>query len=68
MEGVDYDESFARSIRFESARALVALTASMGWELDQMDAAIAFLYAKMEEDTYVDISKRVAPVGGDNRA
>ena len=46
MEGVDYDETFAPTVRFESVRALVALAASMGWELDQMDVATAFLYAK----------------------
>lgn len=39
----------------------------MEWELDQMDVATAFLYAKLEEETYVDITEGVAPVGGDNR-
>ena len=33
-EGVDYDETFASTVRFESVRALVALAGSMGWELD----------------------------------
>ena len=67
MEGVDYDETFAPTVRFESVRALVALAASMGWELDQMDVATAFLYAKLEEETYVDIPEGVAPTGGVNR-
>ena len=34
IEGVDYDETFATTLRFESMRALVALAASMGWELN----------------------------------
>ena len=34
MEGVDYDETFAPTVRVECVRALVALAASMGWELD----------------------------------
>ena len=67
MEGVDYDETFAPIVRFESVRALVALAASMGWELDQMDVALAFLYAKLEKETYVDIPEGVAPTGGVNR-
>ena len=67
MEGVDYDETFAPTVRFESVRALVALAASMGWELDQMDVATAFLYAKLEEETFVDIPEGVAPVGEGNR-
>ena len=34
MEGVDFDETFAPTVRFESVRALIALAASMGWQLD----------------------------------
>ena len=67
MEGVDHDETFAPTIRFESVRALVALAASMGWELDQMDVATAFLYAKLEEETFVDIPEGAVPVGEGNR-
>lgn len=35
MEGIDQNETFALPIRFEIVRALVALAASLGWELDQ---------------------------------
>ena len=51
MEGVDNDETFALAVRFKIVRALVAVAASMGWELDHMDLATAFLYAKVEEET-----------------
>ena len=67
MEGVDYDETFAPTGRFESVRAPVALAASIGWELDQMDVATAFLYAKLEEDNFVDIPEGVVPVGEGDR-
>ena len=63
MEGVDFDETFAPTVRFESVRALIALAASLGWQLDQMDVTTAFLYAKLEEETYVDIPEGVAPGG-----
>ena len=55
MEGIYYDETFAPTVRFESVRTLVALAASMGWELDRMDVATAFLYAKLEEEMYINI-------------
>ena len=48
-------------------RELVAMAASLGWELDQMDVATAFLYADLEEKTYVDILEGVAPVEGGDR-
>ena len=64
MEGLDYDETYAPIVRFESVRALVAMAASLGWKLDQMDVATAFLYANLEEETYVDIREGVAAVGG----
>ena len=67
MEGVDYDETFAPRVCFESVRALVALAASTGRELDQMGVAIAFLYAKLEEETYVDIPEGVVPLGEGDR-
>lgn len=75
MEGLDYHETFAPIVRFESIRALMALAASMGWELDQMEVATAFAkfvhfiraYAKLEEETFVDLAKVVAPVGEGNR-
>ena len=46
---------------------VVALVAFMGWELDQMDVATAFLYAKLEEGTFVDILEGVAPDGEGDR-
>lgn len=43
--------------------ALVVLVAS----LDEMDVSTAFLYTKLEEETYVDIPEGVAPIGGEGR-
>ena len=63
VEGLDYEETFTPTVRFESVRPLVALAARMGWLLDQMDVATVFLYADLEEETFVEIPMRVAPVG-----
>ena len=59
----DYEGKFASTVRFESVRALVAMAARVGWELDQMDVTTAFLYAELEEETYVEIPEGVAQVG-----
>ena len=60
VEGVDYEETFAPTVRFESVRALVALAAGTGWHLDEMDVATTFLYAELEEETFVEIPEGVA--------
>ena len=39
----------------------------MEWELDQMDVATTFMYAKLEEGTYVDITEGVVLVRGEGR-
>ena len=66
VEGLDYNETYP-TVRFESVRALVAMEASLGWEVDQMDVATAFLYADLEEETYVGIPEGVASVDGGDR-
>ena len=63
VKGLDYEETFAPTIRFESVKALVALAVGMGSELDHMDIASAFLYADLEEEFFLEIPERVAQVG-----
>jgi hypothetical protein len=36
VEGVDYDEIFARVARYTSIRTIIALVVSMGWKLHPM--------------------------------
>ena len=67
MEGLDYDKTLATTVRFENVRALIAMAASLEWELDQMDVYTAFLYADLEEGNFVDIPEGVAPVGEGDR-
>ena len=62
VEGLDYEETFSPTVRFESVRALVALVAGIGSHLDQMNVATAFLYAELEEETFVEIPEGVAPM------
>ena len=47
-EGIDYEETFAPVARYNSIRAIMALTSMMKWDLHQMDAKTAFLNGVIE--------------------
>ena len=53
VEGVDYDQTFSPTVRFESIRQMVALGASKGLEMHQMDVTTKFLYAPLDEEVYM---------------
>ena len=53
VKGVDYDQTFSPTVRFESIRQMVALGASKGLEMHQMDVTTAFLYAPLDEEVYM---------------
>ena len=54
VEGVDYDQTFSPTVRFESIRQMVALGASKGMHMHQMDVTTAFLYAPLKEEVYME--------------
>ena len=54
VEGVDYDQTFSPTVRFESIRQLVALGASKGLQMHQMDVTTTFLYAPLEEEVFME--------------
>jgi hypothetical protein len=54
VEGVDYDETFAPVSRYTSIRTIIALVASMGWKLHQMDVKTTFLNGEIEEEVYIE--------------
>ena len=54
MEGVDYDQTFSPTVRFESIRQMVALGTSKAMLMHQMDVTTAFLYAPLEEEVYME--------------
>jgi hypothetical protein len=53
IEGVDYDETFSPVARLTSLRLLMAVVASKGLRLHQMDADTAFLNGKLDEEVYM---------------
>ena len=54
VEGVDYDETFALFARYTSIKALISITAQMGWKIHQMDVKTAFLNGIIQEEVYVE--------------
>jgi hypothetical protein len=54
IEGVDYDETFASVARYTSIRAVISITAEMGWKIHQMDVKTAFLNGLIEEEVYIE--------------
>jgi hypothetical protein len=54
IEGVDCDETFAPVARYTSIRSIIALVASMGWKLHQMDVKTTFLDGEIEEEVYIE--------------
>ena len=51
-EGIDYEETFAPVTKYTSIRAIMALTAKLGWKLHQMDMKTNFLNVVVEEEVY----------------
>jgi hypothetical protein len=54
VEGVDYEETFVLVARYTSIRSIIALVASMGWKLHQMDVKTTFLNGEIEEEVYIE--------------
>ena len=54
VEGIDYDQTFSPTFRFESIKQMMALGASRGMSMHQTDVTTAFLYAPLEEEVYME--------------
>ena len=52
-EGIDYNETFAPVVRYDSVRALLALAAQQNYEISQFDVKTAFLYGELDEEIYM---------------
>lgn len=52
--GIDYNEVFAPIARWDTIRVILALAASKGWNVFQLDVKSAFLHGELSEDVYVN--------------
>ena len=53
IEGIDYEETFAPTAKFNTIRLLLSLANSLQWPVEQCDIDTAFLNANLEEDIYM---------------
>ena len=53
VPGIDYEETFAPVVRFESIRTVIALAAQQSLKLHQMDVKTAFLNGELKESVYM---------------
>jgi hypothetical protein len=52
--GIDYEETFAPTLRYESLRLLLAIATKYDLEIEQMDVVSAYLSGKVEEELYME--------------
>jgi hypothetical protein len=53
LEGIDYEETFAPTAKWNTICLTLALAAQKGWKIHQMDVKIAFLNGGLQEDVYM---------------
>jgi transposase InsO family protein len=52
--GIDYTETFSPVVRYDTLRILIALTTLYDWEIDHVDAVVAFLQGNIDEEIYME--------------
>lgn len=67
VEGVDYDQTFSPTVRFESIRQMVAMGTSKAMLMHQMDVTTAFLYAPLDEEVFMEQPEGTVKEGEENQ-
>ena len=53
QEGIDYDETFAPTTKWNTIQLTLALVAHKGWKVRQMDVKSSFLNRGLQEEVYM---------------
>lgn len=64
QEGVDFTDTFSPVAKMTSVKLLLALAASNGWSLSQMDVTNAFLHSTLDEEIYMSLPLGYTPPPG----
>ncbi|KAL0882308.1 hypothetical protein ABMA27_000825 [Loxostege sticticalis] len=59
-KGIDYKETFAPTVRYDSIRILLSEAAQYNLETIQLDIKTAFLYGELEEDIYMSVPEGIS--------
>ena len=61
--GVDFTDTYSPTVRQESIRLMLAMAASEGMQMEQLDVTTTFLYAELKEEVYLEIPEGMFPDG-----
>ena len=67
-KGIDYEETFLPIVMLKSIRILLAVAASLDYEIWQMDVKTAFLNGSLEEDIYMQQPEGFIAIGQEHMA
>ncbi|KAI0997254.1 hypothetical protein K3495_g10933 [Podosphaera aphanis] len=62
--GINYDETFAPTLRYNALRIFLATAAKHNWKIHQMDVVTAFLAGKLKEKVYLQMPRCFWPTFG----
>jgi hypothetical protein len=54
QEGIDYEETFATTAKWNTIRMVINLATHNGWKLHQIDVKSAFLNGDLKEDIFMN--------------